>query len=131
MTEGEKKPTETKSLKAGSFVLIDDAPCRVDDVSISKPGKHGSAKARVTAIGIFDDVKRVIVKPADARVDVPIIEKRNAQIIAKVGTDRVQIMDLETFETIEVPLPEGMQLDEGDEVLVWRFGANIQIKNKK
>jgi translation initiation factor 5A len=131
MAEGEKKPTTVKSLKPGSFVLVDDAPCKVEDLSISKPGKHGSAKARVTAIGIFDGIKRVFVNPADARADTPIIEKRGAQVIAKVGTDRVQIMDLETFETAEVMVPEGLEFKEGDEVLVWRYGNLMQIKSKK
>ena len=131
MTDGEKKPTEVKSLKPGSFVIIDDVPCKVTDISISKPGKHGAAKARLTAVGLFDKIKRVVVKPGGARIDTPVIEKRTAQVIAKVGTDRVQIMDLETFETMEVAKPEDMELNEGDEVLVWRFGAYAQIKGRK
>ena len=49
----EKKPTEIKNLKPGSYVLIDDVPCVVEKIQKSKSGKHGAAKMRVTAISIF------------------------------------------------------------------------------
>ena len=58
----EKKPVEVKSLKEGGFVIIDDIPCKVTDISISKPGKHGSAKAKLTAVGLFETAKKIIVK---------------------------------------------------------------------
>ena len=90
-----------KSLKKGQFVLIEGVPCRVDKVSISVAGKHGAAKARLEGIGIFDGKRRSIVKPADEEVEVPIIEKKTAQVLAVVG-DRVQLMDLSTYETFEV-----------------------------
>ena len=125
----EKKPTEIKTLKDGSFCIIDDIPCRVVDISISKPGKHGGAKARLTAVGIFTDQKKIIVKPADARIDIPIIEKRAAQVVAFSG-DIVQIMDMEDYSMSEVNRPE-FEIKEGDEVLIWRFGPYVVIKNKK
>ncbi len=128
----EKRQIEIKDLKNGSFVLIDDVPCKVDGVQISKSGKHGSAKARLTATGIFDNQKRIIVKPGGSTVDVPIIEKKSMQVIALVG-DNAQLMDLEDYSTREVPIPEEFRgkLIEGEEVLVWRFGANLLIKGKK
>lgn len=131
MADMEKRPIEIKLLKPGGFVIFDDVPCIVSDVAISKAGKHGASKARVTAIGMFDKQKRVIVKPGDSRVDVPIIDKRTAQVIAKVGEGRVQIMDLQDFSNQEVEVPEGMQLNEGDEVQIWKFGPYIMIKGKK
>jgi len=128
----EKSSTIIKSLKPGSFVLIDDVPMRVDKVQKSKAGKHGSAKARLSANGIFTDVKKIIVKPADTRMDVPIIEKKSAQVIAFVGSN-AQVMDLEDYSTSEVPIPDELkgQLKEGDEILVWKYGNYKMIKNKK
>jgi len=127
----EKKPSEIKNLRPGGFVIIDDAPCKVDDISISKPGKHGGAKARLVAIGVFDDKKRTIVAPGDARVDVPVIEKRSGQVISLSG-DNAQLMDLEDFSIFEVPVPEEVKpIKEGDEVLVWRYGSLVLIKGKK
>ncbi len=86
----------------------------------------------MTSTGVFDNQKRVIVKPADSGIDVPIIEKKTMQVIALVG-DNVQLMDLEDYATREVPIPEEFkgQLVEGQEILVWRFGASLLIKGKK
>ena len=125
----EKRITEIKNLKKGSFVLIDGAPCVVDSLQVSKAGKHGSAKARIVVKGIFDGIKRNIVKPGGTRMDVPIIEKKTAQVLAFVG-DNVQLMDLEDYSTFEVKKPE-FELTEGDEVTIWRYGPNVMIKQKK
>ncbi|RLE80455.1 MAG: translation initiation factor IF-5A, partial [Thermoprotei archaeon] len=54
------RPVEAGGIKTGSFIVIDGEPCRVVEVEKSKPGKHGSAKARIVAIGLFDNVKRSI-----------------------------------------------------------------------
>ena len=127
----EKKITEIKTLKKGSFVNIDDAPCKVDSLQTSKPGKHGGAKARLTAVGLFDNQKRIIVKPADTRVDVPVIEKRNCQVIALIG-DNAQLMDLADYTMSEVPVPEELKpLKESEEVIVWKYGNYVMIKSRK
>ncbi|MBI3190306.1 translation initiation factor IF-5A [archaeon] len=128
----EKHSVEIKNLKPGGFVLIDDIPMRVVKVQKSKSGKHGAAKARLFASGIFDNIKKIIVKPGDSKVDVPVVDKKTAQVLALSG-DNVQLMDLTTYETSEVRVPEDLkgQLSEGDEVLVWSFGKYVMIKNKK
>jgi translation initiation factor 5A len=116
------KPVEIGSLKEGSFVIIDGIPCRVVSMDKSKTGKHGSAKGRVVAMGIFDGIKRNIVAPADQRVDVPIVEKRAAQVIS-VTPDSIQLMDLENYETFDVKSPKDEELKaklaNGAEVEYW------------
>jgi len=121
-----------KSLKKGQFVLIDNVPCRVDKVSISVAGKHGAAKARLEAIGIFDGKRRSVVKPADEEVEVPIIEKKTAQVLAVVG-DRAQLMDLSTYETFEVDIPEEKkgQLSSGQEIYYFEVLGQRTIKELK
>ncbi|MDD1764719.1 MAG: translation initiation factor IF-5A [Candidatus Methanomethyliaceae archaeon] len=99
------KPVEIGELKEGSFVVIDNIPCRVVSMDKSKTGKHGSAKVRIVAMGIFDDIKRNLLAPADQRVDVPMVEKRSAQVIA-IMPDTVQLMDLATYETFEIRTPK-------------------------
>src|SRR3989337_1625364 len=94
-----------KTLREGTYVIIEGEPCRVLDVSLSTPGKHGGAKARMEAIGIFDNRRRSIVKPADTELEVPIIEKKTAQVVA-LTPPNVQLMDMETYETFESPIPE-------------------------
>ncbi|HUS99108.1 MAG TPA: translation initiation factor IF-5A, partial [Candidatus Thermoplasmatota archaeon] len=101
------------------YVLIDEEPCKIQSISTSKPGKHGEAKAKIDAVGIFDEQKRTIVHPVKHKVGVPIIDKRSAQILALMGADVVQLMDMETYETFEMPIPEDLkgQLEPGKEIL--------------
>ena len=128
------KPAEVGSLKVGSYVIIEDVPCRIVDYSKSKPGKHGSAKARVVAIGVFDNVKRSFVRPVEGNIEVPIIEKRNGQVIALLPT-AVQVMDLENYEMLEAPIPEEedlkSKLTSGTEIEYWRILGKIKIMRFK
>ncbi len=122
-----------KSLKPGKFVLIDGEPCRVVSVTTSVAGKHGSAKARLEAIGIFDGRRRSVVKPADDEIEVPIIDKRNAQVISIMG-DQAQLMDLETYEVFEVSIPDELKdkVEQGAEVIYWDIVGRkmlVQVKS--
>ena len=123
------KPAELGSLKVGHNIVIDGEPCRIVELEKSKPGKHGAAKVRLVAIGIFDGVKRTMVGPADSRVEVPIIEKRSGQVVS-IG-DTVSLMDNETLEIVEVPLPEDKKLMEkiepGAVVEYWRIMGRSMI----
>jgi len=97
-----------KDLKVGKYVLIDDVPCRIVGIESSAPGKHGAAKMRVTAIGIFDNQKRTLLKPSDADMEVPVIERKTGQVVSITG-DNVQIMDLDDYSTFEIPIPAEMK----------------------
>lgn len=121
-----------KSLKKGQFVLMEGVPCRVEKVTISVAGKHGAAKARLDAIGIFDGRRRSIVKPADEEIEVPIIEKKTAQVLAIVG-NRVQLMDMQTYETFEVDIPEDKKskLRPGEEIVYFDVLGKRTIKELK
>jgi len=128
------KPVELGSIKVGSYVMVEGEPCRIVDYAKSKPGKHGSAKARVVAIGVFDGVKRTFVKPVDSQVEVPIIEKRSGQVLALLPS-AVQLMDLETYEVLESPHPEDEELKSrltsGVEVEYWRILSRTKIIRTK
>ncbi len=128
------RPMDVGALKVGSYVIIDDEPCHIVEITKSKPGKHGSAKARVVALGVFDGVKRSFVKPVDAKVDVPIIDKRSGQVIA-VLPKSLQIMDLETYEIFETPIPKEenlkSKLTSGVEVEYWRILDKVKIMRVK
>jgi len=122
------------ALRIGSYVIVDGEPCRIVSLTKSKPGKHGSAKARFVAIGTFDGAKRTLVKPVSAQVDVPLIEKKGGQVVAMLPS-AVQVMDLETYEIFEAPLPEekGLKskLASGVEVEYWRILGRIKITRTK
>lgn len=112
-----KELAEVRTLRVNRYVIVDDEPCKIMSISTSKPGKHGESKARIEAVGIFDGQKRSIVHPVKHKVHVPMIDKRNAQVLALMG-DNVQLMDLETYETFEMPIPDEYkgQLEPGKEI---------------
>lgn len=120
------------SLKKGSYVLIDNEPCIVVDIRTSAPGKHGSAKANITAIGIIDNKKRNIVKPAYEDIAVPIIDKRNAQVLSIHGST-ANIMDLESYETFDITIPDELRdkVYEGATVIYWDVGGRKLLKSVK
>ncbi|AGT34990.1 MULTISPECIES: translation initiation factor IF-5A [Thermofilum] len=124
------RPEEAGNIKVGSFIVIDGEPCKVVEVEKSKTGKHGSAKARIVGIGFFDGSKRSIVVPTDARVEVPVIRKFTAQVVAIVG-DNLQLMNLEDYSTFEMPMPQEEELksklSEGVEVEVWEVMGRPKI----
>ena len=115
-------------------MIIDGEPCRIMDITKSKPGKHGSAKARIVAIGVFDNQKRQFVKPVDSGAEVPIIDKRPGQVFA-INPTGVQIMDLETFEYLDAPFPEEEEikakLAAGVEIEYWKIMGKIKITRVK
>ncbi|TXT57689.1 MAG: Translation initiation factor 5A [Candidatus Thorarchaeota archaeon] len=114
------RKTDAKSLKPGSYFIIDEEPCKVVSVEKSKPGKHGSAKANIMAIGFFDGRKRNVIMPVDRMVDVPVIDKRSATVIADLG-DNLQLMDSDTYETYEVPRPK-------DEEMAAKIELNVGVE---
>ena len=121
------KPSDLGSLKIGSYILLPHTdqpsgePCRIVEYDTSKPGKHGSAKARIVGQGVFDGQKRPHVGPVSMQIHIPLINKKVGQIISMNG-DVVQIMDSETFETIDVSMIDDEvkgKLSNGDNVEYW------------
>ena len=128
------RPVDVGELRVGGYMIIDGQPCRIMDIAKSKPGKHGSAKARIVAIGVFDNQKRQFVKPVDCGAEVPIINKRPGQVFA-VNPNGVQIMDLETYEYLDAPFPEEPELKAklvaGAEIEYWQIMGRMKITRVK
>ena len=116
----EKKSVSVGSLKKGDTIIIDDAPCKIMDTATSRPGKHGHAKVNLMAVGLLDGKKRNVVMPGHDKVEAPIVEKKSAQILSVSG-NKANVMDVESYETFEMDIPEELQgqVHEGNEVLYW------------
>lgn len=114
------KTASVGSLQKGSYIVIDGAACKVLDMQTSKPGKHGHSKVRLSAMGLIDDKKRVIVLPGHDNVEVPIVEKKNAQVLSVSG-DMANVMDKESYETFDLKIPEELkgQVVEGCTIMYW------------
>ena len=121
-----KEQNEVRDLQEGNYVMIDDVPSKITSYSTSKPGKHGSAKARVEGTGVFDGQKRNFTQPVDAKIWVPIVNRKQGQVVSVSGDD-MQVMDLETYETITMRIPEDLDPESDDEIEYLEFEGQRKV----
>ena len=117
---GETVPKSVATLQKGNYVVVDGVACIVQDTQTSRPGKHGHAKVRLVAVGMIDGKKREMVLPGHESVDVPIVEKKTAQVLSIIG-DTANVMDSASFETFDLKIPEELKdtCVEGSNILYW------------
>ncbi len=135
MSEHDVEPIKAGQIKAGYYIVKDNDVYLVKDIEKSKAGKHGHAKCRMKIENIFTGSKTEITVPSDTKLQTPIIDKRTAQVIS-IGSDSVQLMDMETYETFEASLPpegelEGGPLTDGCEVEYWKTLGKMRIVRVK
>jgi len=130
MSDYEIKFGQVGQLKLGQFIVIEGVICKIDTMDRSKPGKHGAAKIRMTATGVFNNKKMNLLKPADTAVEIPLLGKGNAQIIADLG-DKYQVMDTEDYQTYEIEKADFKSLSAGDTIEYLKAGALIKIVRQK
>ena len=124
------KIIDAAQIRIGTNIIIDGIPSTVKKIDISKTGKHGHSKARIEAVGIITGQKKVFVTPGHEKFDVPMVEKRKAQVLS-LG-EKVNIMDLENFETFEISCSDEIkeQLEENSNVEYWNVEGEKIIKRK-
>ena len=117
--------------KVGTTIILDGEPCTVKSYDVSKTGKHGHAKVRLEAVGITDGKKRVIARPGHERFEVPLILKKKAQVLSVNGSD-VNVMDLESFESFDLPVPGDFEesLKSEDQIEYWDI-EGVKIVRRK
>jgi translation initiation factor 5A len=125
------KLIDATEAKPGVVILVDKEACTVRNLDISKTGKHGASKCRIEAIGIIDGKKRVIAVPGHERFEVPLIKKLKGQVMS-VGENKANIMDLESFETLDVAIePElAAEIHDNDTVEYWDVEGKKIVKRK-
>lgn len=126
------KVVGASSIKDGSFIIIEGAACKVISAETSKSGKHGHAKARIMAVGLIDNKKREIVLPGHDNVEVPIIEKKSAQVLSVVG-DTANVMDDESYETLDLKIPDELKdtVVSGVKIIYWIILSEKVMKQLK
>ena len=127
-----KKPVSVGGLQKGSYCIIDGAACKVSNLSVSRPGKHGHAKVRLTAVGLIDGKRRETVMPGHDNIDAPIVEKKTAQVLS-INGDTANVMDSENYETFDLKIPIEMkdEVVEGVAVLYWEILEDKVMKQVK
>ena len=117
--------------KVGTNIILDGRPSTVKKIDISKTGKHGHAKARIEAVGMIDGNKKIIVVPGHERLEVPLVDKRKGQVLS-IG-DKISLMDLESFETMDVDCPDESvksMLEESGNAEYWDIEGVKLVKRK-
>jgi translation initiation factor 5A len=120
---------EATEMRIGTFLLLDGIAHQVKKMDVSKTGKHGHAKVRFEAISAFTGKKKVMVVPGHDKFEVPMIEKKSAQVLSVSGTT-ASIMDNESFENFDLDIPEELQgsVTDGVSVEYWNIEGDKLLK---
>ena len=126
------KLVHATGLKIGGYVIFDEVACKISSIQTSRPGKHGHAKCRIEAIGLVGAKKIIKIIPGHDNVEVPIIEKKTAQVLSVHG-DSANVMDVESYETFDLKIPSELngQIVEGSNILYWTILDDKVIKQVK
>ncbi len=129
---GDKKIVPATSIKVGSYLIIDGVATKVVSLQISRPGKHGHAKVRIDAVGLIDGRKRSFLTPGHENVEVPIIEKKSAQVLL-VHDNIANVMDTQSYETFDLEIPDELKdsVVPGVNVLYWEILDKKVMKQVK
>jgi len=122
------KLIDATQAKSGAMILVDGVPYTVRSNDKSKSGKHGAAKCRIECIGVFNGKKKIIAVSGAERFDVPNVDKRKAQVLS-VGDETASVMDLENYETIDLPYKEELkeELEADKQVEYWDIEGSKMI----
>ena len=125
------KVVEAGNLKKGDAITLDNKHYIITKLETSTTGKHGHTKVRLEAEDIFGKSKKVTVVPGHERIEVPEIKKQNAQVLT-VKEKKANIMDLDTYETIDVKIDESLvgEIEEEETVEYWDVEGDKIIKRK-
>ncbi|MBI2662963.1 translation initiation factor IF-5A [Candidatus Woesearchaeota archaeon] len=128
----ETRQDSAGSLKPGKYVIFDGVAYVVKSIDISKTGKHGSTKCRIEASSLIDNRKVVKIIPSSDNIEIPMIEKKSAQVLSISG-DTANVMDMETYETFDLKIPDDLKNDvkEGSEILYWTILDDKVMKQVK
>ena len=107
---------EIRTLKVGRYCCVDDKAYKINSISKSKPGKHGSAKARLELVDIFTSQKISHVGSVTASIHVPLIEKGTAMVTHIEGAE-VHAMNMRDHSMMILPLEEEMEIEAGKEIM--------------
>jgi len=118
---------DATEMRVGTFLMIDGVAHQVKKMDISKTGKHGHAKVRYEAVSVMSGKKKVQVVPGHDKFEVPMIDKRVAQVLSIAG-DTASIMDSENFENFDLVVPDGLDIKDGDNVEYWDVEGEKVLK---
>merc|ERR1719174_785458 len=93
--------------------MLKGKPCKVAEVTTSKTGKHGHAKAHIVGIDIFTSKKYEDLCPCSHNIEVPFVKRTELQVLTANGeTGEVSLL-LESGDTKDdLFLPDKVKIGE-------------------
>ena len=124
-----QKVIDATEMRVGTYIMIEGSAYQVKKMDTSKTGKHGHAKVRYEAVSVMTGKKKVSVVPGHDKFEVPMIDKRTAQVLS-ISNNTASLMDSESFENLDLPIAEEFRdsLNEGDSVEYWDLEGEKLIK---
>ena len=107
---------EIRTLKVGRFCVVDEEAYKILSISKSKPGKHGSAKARLELVSLFSSKKISHVGTVTDNINVPMIEKGKA-MVTHIEGEEVHAMNLKDHSMMILPIDPDIEVTSGQEIL--------------
>nr|ABI14278.1 translation elongation factor P [Pfiesteria piscicida]ABI14279.1 translation initiation factor 5A [Pfiesteria piscicida] len=99
-------PMQAGEIRKGSHLMIKGRPCKCVEVSTSKTGKHGHAKAHIVALDIFTGKKYEDLCPTSHNLDVPFVKRTEYQVLsadADSGEVSLLMEDGSTKDDLNLP----------------------------
>ncbi len=120
---------EATEMRVGTYLLLDGVAHQIKKMDTSKTGKHGHAKVRFEAVSVFTGKKKVMVVPGHDKFEVPMINKKNGQVLSVSG-NTASIMDSESFENMDLEIPEDLRgtITDGSNVEYWDIEGDKLLK---
>ena len=107
---------EIRTLKVGRFCVVDDEAYKILSISKSKPGKHGSAKARLELVSLFSSKKISHVGTVTDNINVPMIEKGKA-MVTHIEGEEVHAMNMKDHSMMILTIDPDIEVTSGQEIL--------------
>ncbi len=98
-------PIRAGEIKIGMIILLDNHPCKVISIDVSKTGKHGHAKAVFMGIDIFTDKKYTDMSPTSHNMYAPFVYTSNWAVACTLDDDFCSLINDngETKEDLRFP----------------------------
>merc|ERR1712187_822629 len=86
-------PIRAGEVRKGGYVMLKGKPCKVVDVSISKTGKHGHAKANIMGFDVFTGRKYVEISPTSHNMTAPTMFRNEYELVSVNDDGELELMD--------------------------------------
>jgi translation initiation factor 5A len=98
-------PKRAGELKKGMVAFLKEKPCKIIDITTSKTGKHGHAKANITGIDIFTGKKVMDISPTSHTMYQPVVDTNDWTVTDIDDEGFVTLMDDDGNQKEDLQLP--------------------------